>query len=121
MQVYVICPVRAVTTLQVQEIEKQVRLLEGMGFTVYWPPRNNQYEDTDPTGMAICNANLHAIRAADIVAIWYDWTSTGSHFDLGMAYALQKPLLWLNASGNTTGKAFYNFIRAWSGLDDRDQ
>ena len=47
----------------------------------------------DPTGAAICITHLAAMRDADEVHVFWDVESYGSHFDLGMAYALKKRIV----------------------------
>ena len=47
-------------------------------------------------GYAICKQNAEAVASSSEVDIYYDQSSTGSVFDLGVAYALNKPLVLLN-------------------------
>ena len=45
---------------------------------------------------AICKQNAEAVASSQEIDIYYDQSSTGSVFDLGVAYALHKPLKLLN-------------------------
>ena len=47
-------------------------------------------------GYAICIQNAEAVASSQEIDIYYDQSSTGSVFDLGVAYALHKPLELLN-------------------------
>lgn len=91
MQVYLICPVRRADPAARPLVESYVSGLEAAGHRVHFPPRDVDQED--PTGEAICAAHFAAMRAADEVHVFWDRTSSGSHFDLGMAYALGKPVV----------------------------
>jgi nucleoside 2-deoxyribosyltransferase len=91
MQIYLICPVRNCTPEQHDAIASYVAELEAAGHTVHYPPRD--VDQDDPTGYRICCAHRTAMRWADRVDIIWDATSTGSHFDLGMAFALDKPVM----------------------------
>ena len=44
----------------------------------------------------IWSPNAKAIASSQTVDIYYDQRSTGSVFDLGVAYALNKPIMVLN-------------------------
>ena len=47
-------------------------------------------------GYAICKQNAEAVASSQEIDIYYDQSSKGSVFDLGVAYALHKPLVLLN-------------------------
>jgi hypothetical protein len=87
MNAYVICPVRNGTP---EDVVHYVEQLEAAGNSVHFPPRDAPQDD--PTGTKICEAHLSALLGADEVHIFWDVNSKGSHFDLGMAYALRKPM-----------------------------
>jgi nucleoside 2-deoxyribosyltransferase len=63
--------------------------LRADGHEVYVPGVQTK-QDTDE--LTICTANRAAMRRADEVRIIWDGTSHGVVFDLGMAFALQKPI-----------------------------
>ena len=109
LKTFLICPVRG---HEMNETINYVEKLEAEGWEVHWPPRDtNQH---DPTGYRICKDNYKAIYRADVVHIVYDPTSQGSLFDLGVAFALRKPLVILNDIELTEGKSFANMMTAWS-------
>lgn len=119
-RVYIICPVRRVTSEVNQKIEEYVHKLEGEGYEVYWPYRDTT--QTDPTGgFQICGDNGRAIYRADEIHIWWDRTSEGSRFDLGMLFMCsiiigpEKRVLFLNKDEATLisdEKGFEKVIRA---------
>ena len=106
---FLICPVRGYTSDYWQE---HVDRLEADGWTVHWPPRDT--DQRDPVGMIICHENRAAIGCADRVFLIWDGKSTGCLFDLGMAWALHKPLTILSLpDDNGSGKSFLKMTRAW--------
>ena len=106
---YLICPVRGHSP---SESEPYVVWLEGRGWDVYWPHRDTNQDD--PVGLEICMQNREAIERADCIFLIFDPSSSGSLFDLGMAFALEKPLVILDAPPPDPGvKSFTVMIRAW--------
>lgn len=72
-------------------VEKIVRELEREGCNVYFPARDTpQGNDVDANMILQCNYN--GLKNADIVYCYWDGTSQGTLFDLGMAYALGIPV-----------------------------
>ena len=112
MKAFLICPVRGVDP---ELTRAHVDLLEKEGWQVHWPPRDTDQDD--PVGLAICHQNREAIAASDRVFVAWDGKSTGSLFDLGMAFALNKPLSVLDAPSPTEHKSFQNMMRAWENQD----
>lgn len=105
---FLICPVRGVDA---ETFVGVVEALEADGWTVHWPPRDT--DQNDNTGLRICRDNLAAIKAADVVHVIWDGRSQGCLFDLGIALALQKPVIPVDLPAKTDGKSFQNMIRAW--------
>jgi hypothetical protein len=67
-------------------IGKYVENLRKEGHSVHWP-----YYDTnqdDPVGTKILLDNSRKIFEADEIHFWFDKNSSGSHFDLGVTFAL---------------------------------
>lgn len=89
-----------------------VATLEAAGHRVYWPARDTDQSDT--IGLRICRQNLAAIRNADMVHVIWDGESHGTLFDLGMAFALNKPITPISLPPQSDGKSFQNMIRAWA-------
>lgn len=69
-------------------IKARVVKLEKKGFGVYWPARDNPYQNTDKVGIQIITFNRQKMLWADEIHIWYDKNSAGSVFDIGMFWAL---------------------------------
>jgi nucleoside 2-deoxyribosyltransferase len=106
MKIFVITPVRGGVP---PAVSAYVRRLEAQGHTVFFPPRDTDQTD-DGIGLNICRANRRWIELADEVHVWWNPESTGSHFDLGMAFALRKPLRLVNAPHRTLSKSFANVL-----------
>ena len=88
MYIYLICPVRNQTAEQGIDIEEWVATQEKYGTTVFYPKRDAP-QDSE-TGFELVESELKAIQECDEVHVFWDVNSKGSHFDLGMAYALNK-------------------------------
>jgi hypothetical protein len=88
--IFLICPVRRADLKQLEKINKYLNETEKQGLKVYYPARDtNQIDDI---GYRICRDNASAIANSDRVHIFYDQDSSGSIFDLGVAYYYQ----WLD-------------------------
>lgn len=106
---FLICPVRGVSLEQSRTV---VEALESAGWQVHWPHRDT--DQTDDIGLRICQDNRAGIEEADVVhVIWYG-ESHGVLFDLGMAFALRKPVIPVMLPAPTPGKSFQNMVRAWA-------
>jgi hypothetical protein len=91
MKIHFICPVRNVTPEQQKEIDDYAEQLESEGHTVH-NPKYAVDQDDETGGYNICKAHLESMKQADRVDIFWDKDSKGSHFDLGMAFALNKSI-----------------------------
>jgi hypothetical protein len=106
MNIYLICPVRNGTPGDVFEY---VRLREDTGDVVHYPPRDVNQDD--PTGARICTEHRAAMDWCDECHVFWDSTSSGSHFDLGMAYALRKPIKLVRAyQEDGAGKSYQKAV-----------
>jgi len=105
---FLICPVRG---HDMDETFQIVCELERDGWQIHWPHRDT--DQTDPIGLEICKTNRQAINDADMVFIVWDGKSTGSLFDLGMAFAMNKPLSIIEIPESTESKSFQNMMYAW--------
>jgi nucleoside 2-deoxyribosyltransferase len=110
MRVFLICPVRDADTAERLGIAQYVARLECAGVAVHWPARDTDQQDAH--GLAICVTNAAAIERADEVHVWWSDASEGSRFDLGMAFALRKPVRLARPVAATPGKSFANVLRA---------
>jgi len=109
--IYFICSVRNADIDSIARAEKWVDVLENNGYTVHYPPRDVDQNDT--TGLRICKSHRSAMVDCDAVTILWDENSKGSHFDFGMAFALNKPI-WILSDRHTDGsdviKSFWNVL-----------
>ncbi len=94
-KIFLICPVRNASKKQKKWIEDFVEEKDREGYIVHAPHLHTN--QIDPLGgYNICKQNAKAIATSEEIDIYYDKSSTGSIFDLGVAYALHKPLVLLN-------------------------
>ena len=91
MNIYIICAVRNASEIAVEQIRRDVKNLRQRGDVVHFPP--DDVDQNDPTGQRICEEHLQAMIKCDEVHVYWDVDSKGSHFDLGMAYALEKDII----------------------------
>jgi len=118
MKIFLICPVRNASEEQKSKMEQYISGLEGLGHEVYYPARDTDQEDS--VGYRICSDNTDAIWEADEVHMFWDETSKGSLFDLGVAFAYGKDLVIANPEDiePNEGKSFVNMISYWSMLSE---
>jgi len=112
--VYVLCPVRNVTTEQQVLINDYVARLETDGTVqAHYPPRDVVQEDE--TGMNICMAHLSAMKKCHEVHIFWTKDSTGSHVDFGMAFALDKKIKLIKSfDDDSKSKSYLKVIKLLS-------
>ncbi|MCL5239489.1 MAG: nucleoside 2-deoxyribosyltransferase [Candidatus Marsarchaeota archaeon] len=113
---YICCPVRDADKEQVAFLKG---LALGMRFgemNVHYPAENT--DQIDDRGIDICRQNGYAIKEADMVFLVYDPTSKGTRFDLGIAFALDKPLTLVNVdqviAAEKNGDRFASFLLNWA-------
>ena len=94
-KIFLICPVRNATIEQRKEIEDYVHNKENEGYIIHAPHLDTIQKDI-LGGYSICLQNANAVATSSRIDIYYDQKSTGSIFDLGVAYYLNKPLNILN-------------------------
>ena len=110
MKIYIICPVRNQTEEQVSTIMLHAtRLRVFFGHTVHVPMLDAPQEDE--TGYYICCVHCRAMEEADRVDVFWDESSLGSHFDLGMAFALRKKLNLVEVFNGSTEKSYLSFLK----------
>lgn len=94
-KIFLICPVRRANDEQRKWIEDFAEEQFKNGHIVHAPHLHTN--QVDPlNGYLICKQNAEAIASSGEVNMYYDQESTGSVFDLGVAYAFKKPLVVLN-------------------------
>ena len=94
-KVFLICPVRNATEEQKKYIKEFVKEKNQSGIEVHAPHMHTVQQDMFG-GYTICYQNANAIADSIEIDMYYDQSSTGSVFDLGVAYALDKKLVVLN-------------------------
>lgn len=90
MKIYIVCAVRNASEEAIARLREYAESQRSLGHKVHYPPDDAPQDD--PTGEAICATHLAAMRGCDEVHVFWDVKSSGSHFDIGMAYALGKPM-----------------------------
>jgi hypothetical protein len=111
MRIYLICPVRGIADQS--EAAAYVAELEANGHRVHFPPRDVDQNDT--TGARICYEHREAMLDADAVHVIWDVDSKGSHFDLGMAYAMGLPIVGVRCvKPDGEGKSYWKAVIALS-------
>lgn len=111
-KVYVVCSVRGAGESEVKKVEEYVAKLEGEGHLVHYPPRDVD-QDCD-TGVSIVDAHVEAMRCCDEVHVMWNADSSGSHFDIGMAIALKKPIVAVkNMKKDTAGKSYWKVLKEY--------
>jgi len=133
-KIYIICAVRNALPGVRAALEAYTDILEESGHIVHLPHRDTKQ---DNSGLEICMENGAAIHMSDEVHVFWDKNSSGSHFDLGMAFMLDMlvghkkkvVLLRYNGVGQSElseGKSFHRMITEWvreqekSGLYDAE-
>ena len=111
--IFLICPVRNATTEQKSKMEEYIQSVKEQGKTIYYPATDTN--QNDHIGFRICSDNKNALLNSKEVHIFWDAKSTGSLFDLGMAFAINKELSVINFDEveSTEGKSFSNMIKEW--------
>lgn len=107
------CPVRRATDEVKRFLAEYVSRLEERGVEVFYPARDNPHEGTDRIGDKICDCNAIAIDTCDEVHIYWDESSAGSKFDLGMAFVFEKPIVLINEVDSTETKSFNSLLKHW--------
>ena len=111
-KVFIICPVRGMNEKERSHLETYVTALEKDGHVVHYPPRDT--DQGDPVGLDICSQNKRALLEADEVHVYWNASSEGSKFDMGMAFAADKPIHIINKEDvqKTEGKSINNVVLA---------
>lgn len=110
MNIFIICTVRDASKEYKQKLENYVQTLEEQGHTVHLPHRDTNQK---AASIAICAQNRQAIIDADEVHIFYSPTSQGTHFDMGMCFALKKNIVIVESVPLTKGKSYQNLLAEW--------
>lgn len=113
MYIFILSPVRKITTEWREGLLNYAHLLEKQGHKVHLPFRDTPQNDN--TGFGICQTNAMAIMDADEVHVAYDGISQWL-FDLGIAFVLDKPVLPIEGyfpPPDNGGKSYTNMVWDW--------
>ena len=110
MNIFIICSVRGMDDEYRLYLECYTKKLEELGHKVHLPHRDT---DQKATGLVICKQNANAIFQSDEVHIFYNKTSQGTHFDMGVAFAMNKTIKVIDSEPLTEGKSFANMLLEW--------
>lgn len=110
MKIFIICSVRGATKDYQNRLEAYAKELQDDGHFVHLP-----HKDTiqTTTGIHICRQNRNAIRNADEIHIFYNKTSQGTHFDMGVAFALNKRIKIIENEEFGEGKSYPRMLTEW--------
>jgi len=113
--IYLIHPLRNITDFQKAFLDGYVSGVESEGRKVHYPIRD--VDQNDPTGLRILSEHRHVIEQEISEArIYFDKTSTGSMFDLGMIFMADVPLKVINQNDmNGTENCVADFIKHYTG------
>lgn len=111
MNIYLICPVRHCTQKEYTEIKTYVKRLERQGHRIFFPHRDAP--QNSETGYEIVMAEKRAISNSDEVHIYWKIKSKGSHFDLGMAIALNKKIVLVNNPIDVVEKSYIKVMKKY--------
>jgi nucleoside 2-deoxyribosyltransferase len=114
MKIFIICTIRTASEAYLKQLESYVSNLESNGHKVYAPHRDTNQMTL---GYEICKQNLEGIKQADEIHIFYNSKSQGTHFDMGMAFALNKKVVVVDNEPLTEGKSFQNMLVEWQQFD----
>ena len=106
MKVYILCPVRKMTDDEKEIVEKYIDEMS-KEFEVH---SYKNVEQNCKTGSSIVLAHQKALEECDEVHVFWNCESTGSHFDLGMAYALGKTIIFVELFKDNEGKSYYKAL-----------
>lgn len=109
-KIFIICSVRGTTKEYQIKLEKYVETLEAKGYKVHLPHRDT---DQNASGLEICKQNAKAIFDADEVHIFYNSKSQGTHFDMGVTFALNKPIVIVENEIYGEGKSYPRMLDEW--------
>jgi hypothetical protein len=119
--IYLIHPVANQTKEEKQFLDDYVSRIESNGKKVHYPSRD--VDQNDPIGLRICSEHRDAMKEVKAAHWFYNPTSRGSVFDMGMAYMAKKELLVVNPNDVKEEQNFMlNFIRSYAlNMDGMDK
>jgi len=115
-KIFIICSVRDANADHRAQLEAYADMLEDNGAEVHLPHRDT---DQEASGFDICRENAMAINLSNEVHVFYSDYSKGSHFDLGVTFALNQivgkdiKIVPVDAKIYTSGKSFPRMMDEW--------
>jgi hypothetical protein len=91
-KVFIIRPVR-LTNYSIDKAIEGIRNAYSETVEIHDP---SIHTDQEANEYEICSNNSSAIKNADEIWLWYNDQSKGSHFDIGIAFTLNKPIRFIN-------------------------
>lgn len=113
IDIFIICSVRGMNDEYLNKLFKYTKHLEEKGFLVYLPPRDT---NQSLNSIEINKSNREAIKKCKEIHIFYNPKSSGTHFDLGQAFAFEKPLKIIEEIELPTGSVYNETINQWEKL-----
>lgn len=112
-KVFIICSVRGASEEYRIKLENYVSELENKGVIVHLPHRDT---NQNARGFDICIQNANAIKDSDEVHIFYNSSSQGTHFDMGVAFALNKLIIVVENEKYSEGKSYPRMLDEWQSV-----
>ena len=109
-KIFIICSVRGADGEYKDKLENYTELLLSKGFNVHLPHRDTNQK---ATGIEICKQNKKAIYESDEIHIFYNGESQGTHFDMGVAFALNKKIVIVENENYGEGKSYPRMLSEW--------
>lgn len=109
-KIFIICSVRGTSDEYKTKLETYVSELEKNGIQIHLPHRDT---NQNARGFDICTQNTKAIKESDEVHIFYSSTSQGTHFDMGVSFALGKKIVVVENEEFKEGKSFPKMLKEW--------
>jgi nucleoside 2-deoxyribosyltransferase len=108
---FVICSVRGQSEEYRNKLEAFVKEKEAQGWQIHLPHRDT---NQNARGYDICLQNAEAINLAHRIFIFYSPNSQGTHFDMGVAFALCKPIEIVETVEYGGGKSYPRMLQEWA-------
>lgn len=110
MNIFIICSVRGMDNKYRKKLENYAATLEKDGHKVHLPHRDT---NQNTKGYYICHENARAIRNSHEVHIFYSPNSLGTHFDMGVAFAMNKKIVIVESIKFDENKSFPRMLTEW--------
>lgn len=97
-RIYILCPVRKATPEEKEYLDEYVKKLESnpdLECKVHYPPRDVE-QDPSISNLEIISKHQQFMETCDEVHAYWNGTSEGGYFDLGMAFMAKCPIRLIN-------------------------